>query len=106
MSEQRIKQRSVLALGMFDGVHVGHQALLFQAAQAAKALDAQTVAFTFTDAPGKLLHLPVTSLSTPEQRTRWLRFLQRKEDILYRVGCDLCVVDTRIFGILSDDHVV
>ena len=56
---------------MFDGVHVGHQALLSQAA-AAKALDAEVVAFTFTDAPGKLLHLPVTSLSTPEQRTRWL----------------------------------
>ena len=67
-----MKQRSVLALGMFDGVHVGHQALLAQAAAAARALDAQTVAFTFTDAPGKLLHLPVTCLSTPDQRTRWL----------------------------------
>ena len=73
MSEQRTKTKSVLALGMFDGVHVGHQALLFQAAQAARELDAQTVAFTFTDAPGKLLHLPVTSLSTPEQRRAWLR---------------------------------
>ena len=73
MSEQRTKTKSVLALGMFDGVHVGHQALLLQAAQAARELDAQTVAFTFTDAPGKLLHLPVTSLSTPEQRRAWLR---------------------------------
>ena len=58
---------------MFDGVHVGHQTLLTQAAGAAWALDAQTVAFTFTDAPGKLLHLPVTSLSTPKQRTAWLK---------------------------------
>ena len=58
---------------MFDGVHVGHQALLMQAAQAARSLSAQTVAFTFTDAPGKLLHLPVTSLSTPRQRADWLR---------------------------------
>ena len=58
---------------MFDGVHVGHQALLIQAAQAARSLSAQTVAFTFTDAPGKLLHLPVTSLSTPRQRADWLR---------------------------------
>ena len=72
MSEQRIQPRSVLALGMFDGVHLGHQALLRQAAEAARALDACTVAFTFTDAPGKLLHLPMTSLSTPEQRKRWL----------------------------------
>ena len=73
MSETSKKPRSVLALGMFDGVHVGHQALLRQAAEAARALSARTVAFTFTDAPGKLLHLPVTSLSTPEQRIRWLQ---------------------------------
>ena len=72
MSEQTTKSRSVLALGMFDGVHVAHQALIAQAAGAAWALDAQTVAFTFTDAPGKLLHLPVTNLSTPAQRTAWL----------------------------------
>lgn len=58
---------------MFDGVHLGHQALLGQAAQAAAALGAQTVAFTFTDAPGKLLGLPVASLSTADQRKRWLR---------------------------------
>ena len=31
------------------------------------------MAFTFTDAPGKLLHLPVTSLSTPAQRISWLQ---------------------------------
>ncbi len=73
MSEQTKQHRSVLALGMFDGVHMGHQALVRQAAQAARALGAQAVAFTFIDAPGKLLHLPVTSLSTPEQRTRWLK---------------------------------
>ena len=73
MSEQTVQPKSVLALGMFDGVHVGHQALLSQAAAMARTLEAQTVAFTFTDAPGKLLHLPVTSLSTPEERTRWLK---------------------------------
>ncbi len=63
----------MLALGMFDGVHLGHQALLSQTAAAARSLSAQTIAFTFKEAPGKLLHLPVTSLSTPDQRTRWLR---------------------------------
>ena len=72
MNERKKQPKSVLALGMFDGVHMGHRALLSQAAAAARSLSAQTVAFTFTDAPGKLLHLPVTSLSTPSQRTRWL----------------------------------
>ena len=73
MSEQSIQSKAVLALGMFDGVHAGHRALLGQAAEAARSLYARTVAFTFTDAPGKLLHLPVISLSTPQQRTEWLR---------------------------------
>ena len=73
MNERTTQPKSVLALGMFDGVHLAHQALVRQAAEAARALDAQTVAFTFTDAPGKLLHLPVTSLSTPAQRISWLQ---------------------------------
>ncbi len=73
MNERTTQPKSVLALGMFDGVHLAHQALVRQAAEAARALGAQTVAFTFTDAPGKLLHLPVTSLSTPAQRVSWLQ---------------------------------
>jgi riboflavin kinase/FMN adenylyltransferase len=73
MNEQTKKSRSVLALGMFDGVHLGHQALIRQAAEAARRLGAEAVAFTFTDAPGKLLHLPVISLSTPAQRVSWLK---------------------------------
>ena len=73
MNEQRIQSKAVLALGMFDGVHEGHQALLRQAADLARQLGAQTVAFTFADAPGKLLGLPVTSLSTPDQRVAWLK---------------------------------
>ena len=73
MNEQTKKSRSVLALGMFDGVHLGHRALIRQAAEAARRLGAEAVAFTFTDAPGKLLHLPVISLSTPAQRVSWLK---------------------------------
>ena len=73
MSETSKKPRSVLALGMFDGVHLGHRALIRQAAEAARRLGAEAVAFTFTDAPGKLLHLPVISLSTPAQRVSWLK---------------------------------
>ncbi|MBQ3652039.1 MAG: FAD synthetase, partial [Clostridia bacterium] len=32
MNEQSKQPRSVLALGMFDGVHLGHRALIRQAA--------------------------------------------------------------------------
>ena len=98
MSEETNKTRSVLALGMFDGVHAGHQSLLGQARELARQLDAQTVAFTFTDAPGKLLHLPVTSLSTPDQRVAWLK----------AVGADrVDMVDfTRDFADLSPEAFV
>lgn len=73
MTEQTTHSKSILALGMFDGVHLGHQALIRLAHRAAGEMGAQTVAFTFSDAPGKLLGLPVTSLSTPDQRRAWLR---------------------------------
>ena len=39
---------SVVALGMFDGVHVGHQRLIREAVRLARELDAQSVVCTFT----------------------------------------------------------
>ena len=40
-------QRRVIALGFFDGVHLGHGALLRRVAQRAAELDARPCAFTF-----------------------------------------------------------
>lgn len=47
--------RSVAALGMFDGVHIGHQALIRRAVALAEELDAQSVVCTFDRHPLSVL---------------------------------------------------
>ena len=46
---------AVVALGMFDGVHVGHQALIRRAVALAPALEAQSVVCTFDRHPLSVL---------------------------------------------------
>lgn len=48
-------QRKVIALGFFDGVHMGHGALLRTVAERARALDAVPCAFTFDRSPAAAL---------------------------------------------------
>ncbi len=43
--------RSVVTIGSFDGVHLGHQAILEQVCQRAEALDISSVAVTFEPQP-------------------------------------------------------
>ena len=49
------KQRRVIALGFFDGVHLGHGALLRRVAEAAGAEQAVPCAFTFDRSPAAAL---------------------------------------------------
>lgn len=49
---------SVLALGTFDGVHLGHQALLKEAASQAKKIGAKSLAFAFSKPPANYLGYP------------------------------------------------
>jgi phosphoribosyl 1,2-cyclic phosphate phosphodiesterase len=61
---------SVLAIGSFDGVHLGHQAVLRATAERARALNAVPTALTFDPSPRKVLR-PETAppqLSTIAQR--------------------------------------
>jgi len=66
---------SVLAIGNFDGIHLGHQAILKRAADLAAKTGAVATALTFEPAPRKVLR-PETApkrLSTNGQRLEWFR---------------------------------
>lgn len=47
-------KRNVIALGFFDGVHLGHQALLRRAEERAMELGMTPAVFTFDRSPGSL----------------------------------------------------
>lgn len=62
------KEPAVIALGMFDGVHVGHQTLLKQTACLAEKLGAKPVAYTFLNHPQSVFGNPPLILTTPEEK--------------------------------------
>lgn len=66
---------SVLAIGSFDGIHLGHQAILRSTVERARVLKAVPTALTFDPSPRKVLHPEKASpqLSTIEQRLAWFR---------------------------------
>jgi riboflavin kinase/FMN adenylyltransferase len=68
---------SVLAIGNFDGIHLGHQAILRATVERAHALNAVSTALTFDPSPRKVLR-PETAplrLSTNAQRMEWFNAL-------------------------------
>ena len=64
------QKKRVIALGFFDGVHLGHGALLTRCTQRAKDLGAIPAAFTFDLHPSTLIpgKKPVPLLTTPADR--------------------------------------
>lgn len=67
-------ERTIYALGFFDGVHVGHQALLQACRSMARQLDAVPGAVTFASHPDALVFGRTPPLiNTPEDREALLR---------------------------------
>lgn len=69
--------RTALAIGNFDGVHAGHQAILRRVIESARVSGALATAVTFDPHPLKILrpeHAPAL-LSTLEQRLEWMKQL-------------------------------
>ena len=69
MTEQN---SAVVALGMFDGVHLGHRALIERAVDEARRLGAKPVVFTFSNHPMGILGGGVRLLSSIPERDRIL----------------------------------
>ena len=65
-------QRKVIALGFFDGVHLGHGALLRTVAERARELDNLPCAFTFDRSPAAALTGREVPLLTGVEDRRWL----------------------------------
>jgi len=67
--------RSVVTVGNFDGVHLGHRAILARVCRRAQELDCQPVALTFDPHPARVLNPEgnLRLLTTPAQKIELLR---------------------------------
>jgi riboflavin kinase/FMN adenylyltransferase len=74
-----------IAIGNFDGVHLGHQRLLAAARAAASALGGDAVAFTFEPHPAVVL--------APHKAPPLITRLPRKLELLEQAGLSACVLE-------------
>ena len=67
-------ERTVVTVGNFDGVHLGHRSILARVVQRARELDCQPVALTFDPHPTKVLkpEANLRLLTTPSQKVALL----------------------------------
>ena len=75
---------SVVTVGFFDGVHLGHQQVLRRTVEAAKERRARSVAVTFDRHPREIL--------TPGSEPRLLTTVERKAALIDGCGIDVLVV--------------
>ncbi|MGH2671640.1 MAG: bifunctional riboflavin kinase/FAD synthetase [Actinomycetota bacterium] len=75
---------SVVTIGFFDGVHLGHQEVIRRTVEAAEERDARSVAVTFDRHPREIL--------TPGDEPRLLTTVERKASLIEACGIDVLVV--------------
>ena len=77
-------KKTVLAIGIFDGVHIGHRRIISAAIREAKKRRAESVIVTFDPHPLKVLkpHLSVPSIMSASHRLR----------LICALGADRCCV--------------
>jgi phosphoribosyl 1,2-cyclic phosphate phosphodiesterase len=92
-------QRSVLAIGNFDGLHLGHQAILRAAVERAAEVGAVATALTFDPPPRKVLR-PESAplrLSTNTQRIAWCSLMGLESAVVLPFTMQLAQVSPEDF---------
>lgn len=75
-----------LAIGMFDGVHLGHQKILKEMSAGARSQGVPALALTFSPHPVEVLRAPVESF--------YLCDPKEKEDLIAALGVDALITQT------------
>lgn len=85
-SIQNIKtiKNPVLTLGMYDGVHIGHQTIINQLNNIASTIDGESVLLTFDPHPRMVLQ--------PNCDLKFIYTLKEKEEALAKLGLDCLII--------------
>lgn len=79
-----MEKKRVIAIGFFDGVHLGHGALLRRTRQVADRLGVPAAVLTFDRHPGTLVSgQPVPLISSPAERADLMRRLYGIDQVLF-----------------------
>lgn len=83
LEDAKLDANSLVAIGVFDGVHLGHQQLIRRLVDSARASGNKAIVLTFYPHPDKLLEQVKTRyyLTTPEKRA----------ELLLNLGVDLVI---------------
>jgi len=93
--QTRNLQRLVLAIGNFDGFHLGHQKILAYVVKQARKNHALSAVLTFRNHPQVVLH--------PQKKKLLLFSFDQKLAFLQKAGVDICLAPffTRVFSKMS-----
>jgi riboflavin kinase/FMN adenylyltransferase len=88
-------EKSVLTLGNFDGVHIGHQQIFQRVIERSKELDAPSIVYTFEPHPLKILQ--------PDRFFPLITTMDEKKGIIEKTGIDILICEhfTREFALKS-----
>jgi riboflavin kinase / FMN adenylyltransferase len=84
LADADISHKSVVSIGNFDGVHLGHQAILKRVVMRARELGLQAVAMTFSPHPIRYL--------APARSPRLISTLEQKIQLIEALGVDLLFI--------------
>jgi riboflavin kinase/FMN adenylyltransferase len=94
------RKNTVLAIGVFDGVHRGHQALIRRAVEKARSLGGEAIVMTFMPHPVRVVH--------PEIDLPYIVSLPYRLKLIEGLGVDACIVVhfTKRFSRLSPQRFI
>ncbi|MBF0485755.1 MAG: bifunctional riboflavin kinase/FAD synthetase [Candidatus Omnitrophica bacterium] len=95
---RKVPRNAVIAIGVFDGVHRGHQQVIRRAVDEARRLKGPSIVMTFHPHPVFVLH--------PRKFSAYVLPLSQRLKFFKSLGVDICVVVnfTKAFSAVSPEH--
>ncbi len=85
MNERPSLSRSAVALGFFDGVHIGHRELIKKTVAEAKKIGGRAVVYTFSEHPSHVI--------SPDKKVKTIYSNRKKAEVFESLGVDVVIFD-------------